>query len=243
MDSLKQDSQEKQTGSDDYCEKHNCHKELRGYQWMCDECKKDSDKIYAIKNAHEKLNLPERLKDHTFENYKPVNDESKKALSLCKAFSENYKHFGGLVLLGGVGTGKTHLSVSICKAVCDKGQSAIMTTVSRIIRDVRRSWGSKKATDEWGRVVSEEDIMRNYSQNCNLLVVDEIGSQYGSDSEKVIISEIINDRYNNKLPTIIIGNVTISEAEDYLGVRVVDRIKDNGSIIVFDWESHRKLAK
>ena len=76
-----------------------------------------------------------------------------------------------------------------------------------------------------------------------LLVIDEIGSQYGTDAEKIMVSEIINDRYNNQLPTIIIGNVTMSEAENYLGARAIDRIKDNGFVAVFDWESHRKCAR
>ena len=169
-----------------------------------------------------------------------ISNSVDQTISLGEAIGKSAKGGEVIALIGELGTGKTHLAVSLCKRVCDLGKTAHMTTIPMIIRAVRSSWGGK-GTDQWGSVRSEEDILRDYSQKYSLLVIDEIGSQYGSDSEKIIISEIINNRYNNCLPTIIIGNVTFSEAEEYLGKRVIDRIKDGGMILIFDWESHRSL--
>lgn len=239
MDSLKPDQQDKQTGSVERCERHNMDLVSYAGEMVCTDCLSlKSD----ISHAHFDLNLPERLKKCSFDNYKPVNQTAKDIKDKCVEYTKEWDtNSGGIIMLGSVGTGKTHIATAISKGVCDTGNKAHMTTIPIIIRTIRSSW-KKGATDNWGSSISEEDVIRDYSQKWKLLVIDEIGSQYGSDSEKIIISEIINNRYNNMLPTIIIGNVTLSEAEDYLGKRVIDRIKEGGKVLIFDWESHRKLA-
>ena len=135
-------------------------------------------------------------------------------------------------MIGGVGTGKTHLAVCICKALCDKGIGCKISTVTKIIREVRSSWKNK--TSE-----TEQDIINSYL-DPRLLVIDEIGSQYGTDSERITVNEIINDRYEMMLPTILIGNVTMSELTDIMGARVLDRVAHNGMQLVFDWKSYRR---
>ena len=72
------------------------------------------------------------------------------------------------------------------------------------------------------------------------MVIDEIGTQYGSESERIIINEIINDRYEMDRQTVLIGNVSFAEAEKILGSRVIDRVKDNGEILFFEWDSFRR---
>lgn len=172
-----------------------------------------------------------------FDNYSLVNDGAKKAHEACRDFASGGKF--GLLLLGGVGTGKTHLAVSICKAFCSRGITADLTTTSEIIRRFRSTWGGKRAVNNWGDVITEETVISEYS-TVGLLVIDEIGSQYGTDGERVVISEIVNNRYNYMLPVVAIGNVTLTQAQNYMGERVIDRLKHNGAMVVFDWESYRK---
>lgn len=208
--------------------------------WVCPVCNAINQEKVLRRKAHDNLALPPRLLRHTFENYKDVNLKAGEIKRKCISYAANHQDTGGMIMVGDVGTGKTHLAVAMCKAVCDQGNTAHLTTVPKIIRDVRSSWGANKKTEP---TESESQIIRRYATNYVFLVIDEIGSQYGSDSEKIIISEIINDRYNNNLPTVIIGNVSIKEAEDYLGVRVIDRLKENGTVVNFDWESHRRINK
>lgn len=239
------ENQPKQTGSNEkkkgICEIHD-----KAVEWsyklndfVCPDC--EEEKIHGdnVKKAFMYLSLPPRLNDCSFDNYNPQNKKSEKILERCKDYASTISILkNGLIMIGGVGTGKTHLAVAICKKVCMFGFKSKISTVPEIIRDIRSSWKGE-ATDSWGNKRSEDDILRDYSFEF-MLVIDEIGSQYGSDSEKITISEIINNRYNNMLPTILIGNVTLSEAEKYLGKRAIDRVKDNGKILVFDWESYRK---
>jgi len=225
---------------DDRCEIHGLEKKfvMGCCDERCPECwrieQQGSIKRQNVTEAHYRLDLPKRLKALTFDNYRPVNGEAASALASCREFVE--KKYGGLILIGSVGTGKTHLAVAICKAVCDEGLRARLVTIPEVIREVRSTWGK---AEKYGQVDTEKDVIERYS-SVHLLVIDEIGSQYGTDGEKIIISEIINNRYNNELPTVLIGNVTMSQATEYLGERVIDRVRHGGKVVVFDWESYRK---
>jgi DNA replication protein DnaC len=186
----------------------------------------------------EHLDLPKRLQDYTFDNYKTDTPEKTKAVDTCKKFVASWPNVGGMVLVGRVGTGKTHLAVSVCKSLCVKGQSCRILTISKIIRAIKGTW-SKTTTDDRGTSLTEQEAIDNYSK-YGLLVIDEIGAQYGSDSERIFITEIINNRYEQELPTILIGNVTKTELESLVGNRAVDRVLHNGGLVVFNWESHRR---
>jgi len=207
----------------------------------CEECIKEMRMAELAEHELSRflLRIPERLKNMSFETYIPINKQSKKILNECKEYAKTIN--GSLIMLGSVGTGKTHLAVSIARESTKLGKTPKITTLTNMIRHIRSTWGNK-LRDDYGHIISEDEVLEIY-EDAELLVIDEIGSQYGSDNEKVIITELINTRYNNMLPTIIIGNITLSEATDYLGIRVIDRLKDGGKIMVFDWDSFRKQAK
>ena len=71
-------------------------------------------------------------------------------------------------------------------------------------------------------------------------MLDEIGLQHGSESEKIILFEILNERYMQCKPTILISNLDIKDLKEYITERIIDRMRDGGGQkIVFDWESNR----
>jgi len=238
----------KRIGKGDHCDKHDLDFKEIGYDnFVCPECAREAEKeahkkknkAIKLAEAERALMLPSRLSVHTFSNYYAKTDGQKEVKSKCIDFVENWKDSGGVVMVGGVGTGKTHLAVSICQSLRDNAVVCHLTSVNKIVRKIRSSW-SKRETDDFGRVLTEDEVIRKYVK-YDVLVIDEIGSQYGSNSERIIINEIINDRYEEMLPTIIIGNVSIEEAKVILGERVVDRIKSNGYALFFDWGSERTL--
>lgn len=232
-----QENQKKLIGSPKKCPRHGSEIIIPKGEYIpiCIECRNDKILARKVYDAEKALQLPERLKLCTFESYKPVNKKAESHRKTCKLFSEDHKNHGGIIMIGGVGTGKTHLAVAICQDMTKRGELCRLTTVTSLSRDIKRSWDRKRMEP------GEDDeylIIEKYS-NCALLVIDEIGSQYGSDTEKIIISEIINNRYNKILPTIVLGNVTLSEATEVIGQRAIDRIKHNGKILDFDWKSYR----
>ena len=62
----------------------------------------------------------------------------------------------------------------------------------------------------------------------DLLILDEVGVQFGSETEKMILFEIINGRYEQLKPTIVINSNLRRALTDYLGERVVDRLREGG---------------
>ena len=75
----------------------------------------------------------------------------------------------------------------------------------------------------------------------DLLIVDEVGVKAGTENEKQIIFNVLNERYNNVLPTVLISNLRENEVKTYLGERVWDRLKEGGgNVLILNGESQRR---
>lgn len=171
-----------------------------------------------------------RFLTKTLDNYKAGTDLQKKALQAAMWFIKHFEFSTGLIFIGSPGTGKNHLACGIIQEIIKTDKTAILTTTMKMIRAIKDSW-----TD---RDIKEGEVIALYTQP-DLLVIDEIGVQFGSDTEKLYISEIINDRYEAMKPTILLGNISRDELIDQMGDRVIDRFRENGKLIIFNWESYR----
>lgn len=77
----------------------------------------------------------------------------------------------------------------------------------------------------------------------DLLIIDEVGVQFGSDAEKLILFEVINTRYESMKPTILISNLALNKLAGFIGERVIDRMKDGGGCtLAFTWDSYRSRS-
>ncbi|MDE9455319.1 ATP-binding protein [Xenorhabdus bovienii] len=183
------------------------------------------------------VNISPRFAQASFANYQLSSEAAKHNLGICQNYAHSWevrKQAGeGLVLCGRPGTGKTHLAVAICRVVATEKQArAFMTTASRIIRAFRRSWNHEAEQTEF-------ETLQFYSE-MDLLVIDEIGVQYGTDSERNILFEVINNRYEDLLPTILISNLPLSDLSGFLGERIIDRMSQGGVVLAFNWDSYRR---
>jgi DNA replication protein DnaC len=185
--------------------------------------------------------IPLRFKACEFDTYKTLDVNGRQlngpsaALKQCVGYANNFERLSeagaGLILCGQVGTGKTHLAISTGKQLAREGRDCHYVNLADLIRDVRSSWND--------RDVSEDAIYRRYFR-YDLLIIDEIGIQNGTENERNIIFEIINGRYERVKSTIIISNLSENEIENMISIRSVDRIKDGGGgTLVFDWGSYR----
>lgn len=171
-----------------------------------------------------------RFKEKTLDNYETTTKEQRRALSDSRWFIKHFEFATGMIFIGSTGTGKNHLACGIIQEIVRTDKTAILTTTMKMIRAIKDSW-----TD---RDIKEGDVIALYTQP-DLLVIDEIGVQFGSDTEKLYISEIINDRYEAMKPTILLGNVSKKELIKEMGDRAIDRFRENGKMVIFDWQSHR----
>lgn len=183
------------------------------------------------------VNIPPRFANAIFESFVASTPTAKHNLKICQQYVETWgdrKNAGeGLVLCGTPGTGKTHLAVSIARQIAGELQETVfITTASRIIRAFRRTWAGNSE-------FSELDVLEKYC-TPDLLIIDEIGVQYGTDSERNILFEVINDRYEDLLPTILISNLPVVDLQEMLGERAVDRLLQGGTVLTFNWPTYRR---
>ncbi|EPB7497028.1 ATP-binding protein [Klebsiella aerogenes] len=190
-----------------------------------------------VERLLDSLDIPNRFLSCTLQNYEPVNDDAKRALRVCQAYAnkwpERLQKGGGLVMCGKPGTGKNHLAFGIARhAITEHQSSATFTTALKIAREYKSTWSK-------GSTRTEDDVIR-YFTKPDLLIIDEVGVQFGSDAEKLIMFEIINTRYERMKPTILISNQTKDELSAFIGERVIDRMSDGGGCTLsFTWDSYR----
>lgn len=179
--------------------------------------------------------IPPRFSDRTLGTFKVENDGQRKALEVAKAYAKDFTPTSGqsLILCGGVGAGKTHIAVGIAQELIARPHVCVFTSVVGAIRTVKQTYSKNSE-------ITEQEAINNLIEP-DLLILDEVGVQFGSDAEKLILFEIINGRYENRKSTIVISNLAMKGLEEYLGERVLDRLReDGGKLVVFDWPSYRR---
>jgi DNA replication protein DnaC len=170
----------------------------------------------------------------------PVGD---KWLQFFDSANEMITNGGITLLYGGHGTGKTRMAYELAK-VCKpprptflvrgitKSLPAIYTTAVNMFMDIRETYGSKSER-------SEKQIVSELSEAA-LLVIDEIQERGETQFEDRKLTQIIDARYMDGRPTILISNYSRQDFAKTLSPAVLDRIRENGKGMHFDWPSHRK---
>lgn len=181
--------------------------------------------------------IPERFQDRTLDNFKAATDDQRHALQVAREYADSFddkasKTGRSLLFIGNPGTGKTHLAVGIGMHLLGKRRPVLFTTVQRAIRRVRDTWSRESAETESQAIAT--------LVQPDLLILDEVGVQSGSDFEKNLLFDILNERYEKRRPTILLSNLERKEVRTYLGERVFDRMReDGGQSVAFGWQSHR----
>lgn len=195
----------------------------------------------ALNTALFSTGIPKRFRHCSFENYRAKLDGQRLALDVCRAyvdqFEENLAAGRCLLMLGNFGNGKTHLGCAVLIAAVSRfGVTALYAPAPDIISAIKATF-SKTSTD------TEQEIMADLS-TVDLLLIDELGAQSGTEFERHSLHTIIDSRYRKMLPTIITSNQPASELSAYIGDRALDRLRENGGqAIAFDWESHRGVEE
>lgn len=133
----------------------------------------------------------------------------------------------GLLLwsrLESVGTGKTALACAVLSHLARQGRSVMYCTVAEAVASVSASW--RKGSDR-----SEVEVFRQFA-TAELLVLDEVGVQLGTEFEKVTVSNIADARSRECLPTIVCTNLTPREMLGLLGERALDRLTGFGAVML-----------
>lgn len=179
--------------------------------------------------------LPKRFKSASLENFATPTAEHKRYAKIANRFVARFggnEPFGGIVLLGEPGVGKTHFAIAIGRELAGMGLTPCYLTVANLIRRVRAGWGEQGG----------ETIALSKLTHYDLLIIDEVGVQTGSANEKQIICEVIDGRYSLMKPTILISNLDIDGVSAYVSERSVSRVSERGMQLPFNVASYREVA-
>lgn len=156
----------------------------------------------------------------TFQSFKPegIGLNAEKRENLRRAY-ERAKHFaqesvGWLILKGGYGCGKTHLAAAISNYRIANGQPVLFVVVPDLLDHLRATFAptSQVSYDE-----RFEEV-----RTAPLLILDDLGTQSATPWAQEKLYQILNYRYNARLPTIITTNRELEEIDLRLRSRLVD---------------------
>lgn len=205
------------------------------------EAEEKAAAVVEAQRRHERMLagacIPARFVGRTFDNFAADTDEKRHALTVARdyaeGFAEHSRKGAGLILAGKPGTGKSHLAGAILQALLSPHVRYI--TCMDLIRAVRETW--RRDSER-----SESDLLA-YFEGLDLLVVDEIGAQYGTDGEQNIVFDVLDRRYREMRPSILLTNQNAAGLKEFVGERTYDRLRETCTWVSFAWDSYRPIAR
>ncbi len=175
----------------------------------------------------ERARIPKRYEHCELSNFEfegPHRRLAPARMAACKFVEEYPLDNTGLLLIGPIGTGKTHLAVGIIKELMGgKGASCLFYDYRELLKEIQNSYNSSVQ-------VTELEVLRPVFES-EVLVLDELGAVKPTEWVWDTVSLILNTRYNNNRTTIITTNFDDKPAGTVAGPRAAAREETLGDRI------------
>jgi DNA replication protein DnaC len=173
----------------------------------------------------------ELQKNMTFINYKRRTDLSLEqqdnmdaAYRLAFDFAKNPE--GWLVFMGETGCGKTHLAAAIVNFRYESGKPALFVVVPDFLDHLRSAFSPESK-------ISYDQLFESV-KSAPLLVLDDFGEQSTNSWVKEKLYQLINYRYNNRLPTVITTRYSLDEIMEKVDESISSRLMDRQMSVTFN---------
>lgn len=200
------------------------------------ECRRQKSHSSQI----EKAKIPRRYENCHFNNYRALNPSQERAYKFSSKLAMDYPAVErGLLLMGSVGVGKTHLAISILKALTERGFSCRFYEFGALLKEIQNSYNPISQ-------ISELKVLQPIF-DAEILVLDEIGASKPTDWVRDTMAHIINTRYNDKKLTVFTTNYLDERKaereeslEDRIGVRLRSRLFEMCKTVQIEGYDFRK---
>ncbi|MBE6806170.1 MAG: hypothetical protein E7526_06655 [Ruminococcaceae bacterium] len=197
------------------------------------ECVKRLAKQMTFENMSKQMPITtEKFENFDLKYYsdKPNADglvPRKKMTEVLKIAKEYCINFGNgsknLLFMGNTGLGKTHISLSIASEIIEKGYGVIYGSAQNLFSEVEKEHFAYTGDTE------KMDALLN----VDLLVIDDLGTEFMSSFTQSVFYNIVNTRILNNHPTIINTNLSFAELEQRYTPRISSRFLGNYQMIKF----------
>ena len=181
-----------------------------------------------------------------FDYYSPVPDSDlgispranmERVYDVCQDYAHEFSpKSGNLLLSGGTGLGKTFLSASIARVVSAGGNSVVYDTAGHIF--------SLFEAQKFGRETDEErDGAVSRALSCDLLILDDLGTELMTSFVQSAIYQIINTRLITGKKTVISTNLSPNELGRRYGAPVLSRLQGEYQLLLFFGEDIRRRKR
>ena len=154
---------------------------------------------------------------------------------ICRSFVQNFDtEFNNLLFYGNAGLGKTFLSHCIAKELLGTAHTVLYLTAHELY-DI---FGKAMYNEDEDFSASVEHIL-----DCDLLIIDDLGTELANAFTLSKVSLCINERYTNRRSTIISTNFGLAELETHYGERNFSRILSSYTPLRFFGEDIRLKKK
>lgn len=216
--------------------------------YTCKDCKDTgyigSEKCHCFKKAiigllYEQSNIKELSEDASFDNFRldfyPASYYDKKtgrsarammedALNICHQFIDTFgTEFRNLFFYGSVGVGKTFLSTCIARRIMEKEFSVLYLSAPQLFNALAQTTFDRKDVDAQN--------MGEYIFGCDLLIIDDLGSEYTNQFIASQFFTCINERLLHKKSTIISTNLSLESLANLYTERSFSRITSSYSML------------
>ncbi|MGC8873607.1 MAG: ATP-binding protein [Chloroflexia bacterium] len=161
----------------------------------------------------QRLSNLEAFADKTFETFDPTVPGVAEAYEAARAYAQRPE--GWLLLTGNYGCGKTHLAAAIANEAVRNRMKTLFTVVPDLLDYLRAAY----APDSRVRFDERIETVRTVF----LLILDDLGTENATPWASEKLYQIINYRYNYRLPTVITTNRELGQIEPRIRSRIWDK--------------------
>lgn len=197
-------------------------------------------KLKAKKDQFESVRLPRRYDGFHFSTYTPQSPSQAAAFKFAQGLTHEYPAVDrGLLMMGTVGVGKTHLAVSILKGLTERGFNCLFYEFGTLLKEIQDSYNPNTHASELSVLAPV--------LNTEILVLDELGASKPTDWVRDTMAHVINSRYNDRKLTIFTTNYLDDRRndreetlEDRIGTRLRSRLFEMCKTVVLDGRDYRR---
>jgi DNA replication protein DnaC len=226
------------------CEQHGPAEVLvrNGSDWHCPRCLEavlaaeahDSWKVERSAALMSAATIPKKYVDQKFVATTPEQKGVRHTTRLFRDFILGEPAWAALILSGTTGTGKTLLACDLAQSLIKNAVRSIRyITANGMISEIQASYSSDSKTQEG-------EILRFVQYD--VLILDEIDAKPDRENANLLLTEVINRRYNEQKPVIAISNQPLADLAKFVGDRVHSRLHENAFICAFTWGDARKAG-